>query len=168
MELAMNIADEIERLESLRANGTLSEEEFQQAKARALDSQPHQAISTGVPGEIQGIKDDTYCMIMHLSQLLHPAGGLGLVVPIVMWAMGKDESAKANRQGIHILNWIISLVVYGVVGFVLSFILIGFVVLMVLGVLAFVFPIIGGIKANQGEEWEYPLTIRFIDPGVGE
>ena len=25
-----------------------------------------------------------------------------------------------------------------------------------------VFPIIGGIKANSGELWEYPMTIKFI------
>jgi len=25
-----------------------------------------------------------------------------------------------------------------------------------------VFPIIGGMKANNGELWEYPLTIKFL------
>jgi uncharacterized protein len=34
--------------------------------------------------------------------------------------------------------------------------------LMVLAVLAIVFPIIGGIKANNGEFWDYPITIRFL------
>ncbi len=33
---------------------------------------------------------------------------------------------------------------------------------MVLGVLAVVFPIIAGIKANNGEVWKYPLSINFI------
>ena len=29
-------------------------------------------------------------------------------------------------------------------------------------ILNIVFPIIGGIKANDGELWEYPLTIKFL------
>jgi hypothetical protein len=33
---------------------------------------------------------------------------------------------------------------------------------MVLGILAVVFPIIGGIKANNGELWHYPMTINII------
>jgi uncharacterized protein len=34
--------------------------------------------------------------------------------------------------------------------------------LYALWVLNIVFPIIGGIKANGGELWEYPLTIKFL------
>jgi uncharacterized protein len=33
---------------------------------------------------------------------------------------------------------------------------------VILGVLSVIFPIIGGIKANQGEVWEYPLSFKFI------
>jgi phage shock protein PspC (stress-responsive transcriptional regulator) len=36
----MSLADEIERLQSLRQRGALSEEEFQRAKARLLDQPP--------------------------------------------------------------------------------------------------------------------------------
>ena len=60
------------------------------------------------------------------------------------------------------LHWIISLVIYGVAGFFLTMVLIGFIILPVLAVLALIFAIIGGIKANNGEVWDYPLTIRFV------
>ncbi|RZK21231.1 MAG: DUF4870 domain-containing protein, partial [Hymenobacter sp.] len=34
--------------------------------------------------------------------------------------------------------------------------------LMLLGLLALIFPIIGAIKANEGVLWNYPLTFRFF------
>jgi uncharacterized Tic20 family protein len=39
---------------------------------------------------------------------------------------------------------------------------IGFGLLMILGVLSIVFPVIAGIKANNGEVWRYPLSIRLF------
>jgi len=41
-------------------------------------------------------------------------------------------------------------------------ILVGFILIWVLGLLALIFPIIGAIKANDGEVWPYPLSIRFF------
>ena len=41
-------------------------------------------------------------------------------------------------------------------------IIIGIPILFVLGILAVVFPIIGAIKAYNGELWEYPMAIRFV------
>ena len=32
----------------------------------------------------------------------------------------------------------------------------------VLGLLAVVFPIVGGLKASSGEAWKYPLSISFL------
>jgi uncharacterized Tic20 family protein len=33
---------------------------------------------------------------------------------------------------------------------------------VILVVICIVFPIVGGIKANGGIEWQYPLSIRFF------
>jgi uncharacterized Tic20 family protein len=42
------------------------------------------------------------------------------------------------------------------------FVLIGFLLMLGWTVIAIVFPIIGAVKANNGELWEYPLTIKFL------
>ena len=103
-------------------------------------------------------------MLMHLSQLLIFAGGIGVAAPIVMWAISKDNSRTANRHGLVILNWYISALIYGVVSFILCFIVIGFPIAAVLAVLTVVFPIIGAMKCNEGTLWKYPLSIQFFDP----
>lgn len=110
-----------------------------------------------------GMNEKSFCMLLHLSQL---AGmvlpGAGLVLPIVMWATEKDNSPLIDEQGKVVLNWIISSLLYSFVSAFLCFFLVGIPLLAVLLVLIFVFPIIGGIKANEGIVWKYPLSISFF------
>lgn len=42
------------------------------------------------------------------------------------------------------------------------FVVIGFFLLMALGIAALILVIIAAIKASSGELYRYPLTIRFI------
>lgn len=83
-------------------------------------------------------------------------------MPIVMWATNKDRFPEVDRQGKVVLNWIISSVIYGAVCFILTFIFIGILLLIALGVCSLVFIIMGAIKANEGVVWPYPLSIKFF------
>lgn len=166
------LSDELERLQKLRDAGTLSEEEFHAAKQRLLQSPDPNPYTYAVPqgqpanavGRIHGLQERTWCMLMHLSQLLIFAGGIGVAAPIVMWAVSKDDSRAANRHGLVILNWYISALIYGLVSGALCFIVIGIFMLPVLAALTVIFPIIGAMKCNEGTLWKYPLSIQFFDP----
>ena len=102
-------------------------------------------------------------MFLHLSQLanvfLFP---VGIVVPIVLWQTQKDKMPGLDPHGKMVANWMISALIYSVVSVVLMFVLVGFLTILAVIVMSIVFPIIGGIKANNGELWEYPLTIKFL------
>lgn len=115
------------------------------------------------PTGLQTSEQKQMGMFVHLSQLLNlilpPAG---IIVPIVLWQMKKEETPALDAHGKMVVNWLISSVIYFAVSAVLSIILIGFLGLIALGIMSIVFPIIGGIKANNGELWEYPLTIKFL------
>jgi len=116
--------------------------------------------------DIAGMKTETYCMLLHLSQLLNFMSGgvpcLGIVAPIVLWAVSKDKNPQVDQHGKIVLNWIISFLIYGMVILPFCFILIGIPFLLTLVILIFVFPIIGAIKANEGVLWKYPLSIPFF------
>lgn len=86
----------------------------------------------------------------------------GLIAPIVIWQIKKNELPGIDAHGKNLINWMISMLIYSAIAFVLCFILIGIPILLVLGVLGVVFPIIAAIKANNGEIWPYPLTIHFL------
>lgn len=102
-------------------------------------------------------------MFLHLSQLaniiLFP---IGIVAPIVLWQTQKDKMPALDAHGKMATNFQISMTIYFFICFVLMFVLVGFLLLPILAIIGIVFPIIGGIKANNGEFWEYPLTIKFL------
>ena len=55
-----------------------------------------------------------------------------------------------------------SMLIYVAVSSVLVIVMIGFPLLGILGPIAIAFPVIAGIKANNGEVWKYPLSIPFL------
>ena len=102
-------------------------------------------------------------MFLHLSRLLDAfVFPIGAIVTIVLWQTQKDKTPALDAHGKMVTNWLISSVIYGVISFILMFVLIGFLTGLALWIMMIVFPIIGGIKANNGELWEYPLTIKFL------
>jgi hypothetical protein len=102
-------------------------------------------------------------MFLHLAGLLNAfAFPIGVVVSIVLWQTQKDKMPALDAHGKMATNWAISSLIYGVVSFVLMFVLIGFLTGLAVWLMMIVFPIIGGIKANNGEFWEYPMTIKFL------
>ena len=110
-----------------------------------------------------GMPLNTYCMLIHLSQLSSIViPGLGFILPIVMWVVNKDKSDTIDQHGKVTVNWLISLVIYYAICFILIFILIGVVAIWILALLNIVFAIIAALKANNGELWVYPLSIRFL------
>jgi uncharacterized Tic20 family protein len=115
------------------------------------------------PSYLQTPEQKQTGMFLHLSQLLNfivPFGGV--IAPIVIWQMKKDEIPALDAHGKMIVNWMLSGLIYSIVSFILAFVLIGFIGFIALAIMGVVFPIIGGIKANNGEFWEYPVTIKFL------
>ncbi|NQV35684.1 MAG: DUF4870 domain-containing protein [Phycisphaeraceae bacterium] len=98
-------------------------------------------------------------MVMHLAQLIP---GPGWLVPLILWLIKKDESPAIDAHGKVILNWVISEVIYLIVASLLFFVVIGVFIAPVIVILGLVFPIIGGLKAKDGELWPYPLSIQFL------
>lgn len=115
------------------------------------------------PSYLQTPEQKQTGMFLHLSQLLNfviPFGGI--IAPILIWQLKKDEMPTLDAHGKMVANWMISALIYGVVSSVLAIVLIGFLGLAALFVMGVAFPIVGALKANKGELWEYPLTIKFL------
>jgi len=123
----------------------------------SFDMQPMQPTSLQTPEQRQT------GMFLHLAQLanviLFP---VGIIVPIVIWQTQKDKVPGLDAHGKMVVNWMISSTIYAIVSIVLMFFIIGFLTIFAVGIMGIVFPIIGGIKANNGELWNYPLTIKFL------
>lgn len=102
-------------------------------------------------------------MVCHLSALagfIIPFGNI--IGPLIVWLIKKDESPFVDDQGKESLNFQISITIYCIVAAILILIIIGIFLLIGLGILALVLIIMAAVKANSGEKFRYPLTIRLI------
>ncbi len=160
----MNLADELRKLQELRQSGGLSEDEFARAKAAILNSaQTATPVPTPPTAETIEQRARQWAMFIHLSQLAGFLAPLaGLVIPILLWQIRKNELPGTDIHGKIVLNWILSEIVYFIGCVVLVFCLIGIPLLVALLVLGIIFPIIGALKANNGEAWPYPLSIEWL------
>ena len=113
-----------------------------------------------------------WSMVAHLSVL---AGLVGLMPfgALIIWLVYKDRS---RRVGFHALQalwyqiaWLVILVVGWFVTFILSFILIGLLLIPVM-LLASLVPFVHGCyaayKVNQGVDYRYPFIADRIDGGA--
>ena len=102
-------------------------------------------------------------MLLHLSVFLGyviPFGGL--IAPILIWQLKKEQFPDLDQHGKMVVNFIISMLIYSVVAFILTFVFIGIFVGLALMIMGVAFPIIGAIKANNGEFWKYPLILQLL------
>lgn len=115
------------------------------------------------PTSLQTQEQKQMGLFLHLSQLLNLVVPFaGIIVPIVLWQTQKDKMPALDAHGKMVVNWFISSFIYTVVSIPLMFILIGIPIFLALLVISIIFPIVAAVKANNGELWEYPLTIKFL------
>ncbi|KQU59897.1 DUF4870 domain-containing protein [Rossellomorea marisflavi] len=82
--------------------------------------------------------------------------------PLIIWLMKREDSEFVDFHGKEYLNFLISYTIYSIVASLLMLILIGFVLLPVVGILAFIFTILAAVKSYGGETYRIPTVIRFI------
>lgn len=102
-------------------------------------------------------------MLCHFSAFaffIFPFGNI--LGPLIIWLIKKDESQYIERNGKESLNFQISITLYVIISALLVLILIGFVLLLALLLLDFILVVVASIKANDGIEYKYPMTIQFI------
>ena len=78
------------------------------------------------------------------------------------WASQKHNVIVVDPHGKVVANWIVSSIIYFAVSVLLIFVLIGIPLVLLLCFVGVIFPIIGGIKASDGQVWKYPLSITFF------
>ena len=98
-----------------------------------------------------------WAMLGQLSGII-----LGYVGSLIIMLVFGPRSAFVKKESTEALNFQITVTIAYVVSFILTFIIIGFVLFLAVWILNIVFCIIAGMKNNQGLEYRYPLTFRFV------
>ena len=105
-----------------------------------------------------------WAMFCHLSALVGYVFPFGnIIAPLIIWVLKKDEFPLVNDQGKEAINFQISMTIYIIAAIILIILVIGIPLLILLGLFDLLMIIIASIKANEGTEYRYPLTIRFLN-----
>lgn len=128
------------------------------------------------PAPLRPEEERTFATLIHLSGLLWLLGFPGVVGVLLIWLLKRDQSAFVDVHGKEALNFQISLILYGIaiggvalIGFFLTVVLVGFVLLIpamiasvALLILQIVTSILAAMEANRGAYYRYPLTLRLV------
>lgn len=114
-------------------------------------------------------EERSMAVLAHLSMIiasLLSAGTLAIVGPLVMWLIYKDRSPFVRQAAAGAFNFSIWTAVATWISIILMITIVGAVVGVPLWifvvVVSIVFPIIGAVRANRGEAYDYPLTPSIL------
>jgi uncharacterized Tic20 family protein len=103
-----------------------------------------------------------YVHLAALAGLVVPGGNL--IGPLIVWMMKKDEMPFVDRHGKEEVNFQINILIVALLTLPIVLITFGIAIFlpMAVGILGAVMPIVAGMKANNGEEYQYPYIVRLI------
>jgi len=105
----------------------------------------------------------TWNMLCHLSALagfILPFGNI--LGPLIVWQLKKNEIPSVELHGKDSLNFQITVTLAILICIPLMFLLIGFVLAPLIGIASLVFLVLAGIKANNGEPYSYPFSLKLV------
>ena len=103
-------------------------------------------------GQLSQSDERLWAMLSQIGAVL-----IGFIAPLIVLLVQGDKSPFVRAHAVESLNFQISLLI---VGIPLTIITCG--IGAIIFVVGWVFEIIAGIKANNGEEYRYPVNIRMV------
>ncbi len=127
------------------------------------------ALSSAIPPASSAASDTTtWAMAAHLTALASLFVGFPFIGPLIVY-LAKKDNPFVRRHAAEALNFNLSIMLYtvvlAIVTVVLMFVLVGFLLIPLFIVLLaawIIFVIVAAVAASRGEEYRYPLTIRFV------
>jgi uncharacterized protein len=101
--------------------------------------------------------EKTYSTLMHVGGIL-----FGFIPSLVVYLMFKDRGPFIRQHSQTALNFQLTMTIAAIASYILMLVLIGFITIFAVAIVVVVFSIIAAMKANQGEVYTYPLSIKFF------
>ena len=117
------------------------------------------------PASVSPSEERTMGMLAHaipLVAMVVSAGTLGFVASLILYLIYKDKGPFVRENAANSLNLQITTGIVLLVSIPLMLVLIGFITFAAAIVVAFVLHLIGALKANRGEWWRPPMTLRLV------
>ncbi len=128
--------------------------------------QPYGEAPTGLTQE-----EKTWALASHIGTLVSAWFAFGFLAPLLVMLL-KGNSPFVRRHAVESLNFQISLLIYSlagtVIGIVIAILTVGIALIVIIPLVAIlalvvlILIIVATIRAANGEDYRYPLTLRFI------
>jgi uncharacterized protein len=96
------------------------------------------------------------------AMAVHIAGIFFWFVPSLIVYFATTNNPWLKEQARNALNFQLTMLIAFIIGIVLSFIGIGFLIIWAVEIVVIVFSIIAALKANGGDTYKYPLTVDLV------
>jgi uncharacterized protein len=106
--------------------------------------------------------DRNWAVAAHLSGFVAAYIALGFLGPLIVMITEGSRRPFVRRHAVEALNFNLSILLWFAISAVLVLVLIGLVMLVAVGILYLVATILGAMAASRGEDFRYPMTIRFV------
>ena len=104
----------------------------------------------------------TVSHVVPMVAMVLSAGFLGFIASLILYLAYKDRGPFVRQAAANSLNIQITTGIILLISLPLMLLLVGFVTFGLAIVAAFVLHLIAALKANQGEWYSPPFTIRFV------
>ncbi|MEU4422832.1 DUF4870 domain-containing protein [Actinoplanes sp. NPDC024001] len=90
------------------------------------------------------------------------SGTAGWIAPLVTFLARGDRSPAVRAEAVQALNFQILWAIVTLAGYAAVCILIGWLVVGVAWLIAWIVPVVAAVRAMNGEPFRYPMTAGFI------
>jgi|AntRauTorckE6833_2_1112554.scaffolds.fasta_scaffold06809_4 uncharacterized Tic20 family protein len=120
-----------------------------------MESPPNLPTSPQPPPLRASSDENLIIVFCHISLIL----GLGIILPLIIWLIKKDESPRISWHAKEALNFHISTLIYSAICAITC---IGAPLIIVIAIGSLILSIIAAVKVSDEIPYEYPLTLRLI------
>jgi uncharacterized Tic20 family protein len=117
------------------------------------------------PGGTSSPDDKTWILIAHFGGAAGAfigAGCSGWIAPLIALLARGNQSPVVRAEAIKALNFQIVWSVVAFIGWATACIAIGFVIAPIAMLIAIIFGVIAGVKANNNEPYDYPMSVSIV------
>lgn len=120
-------------------------------------NQPPQYPAYAAPQPMSPADEKLWATLVHVGGIF-----FGFLPALIGYLVLKDRGPFVRAQTGTALNFQLTMLIAEVAGYILMLVFVGFLIVPAVYVIRIVFSIIAAVRANRGEWYTYPLSIRFV------
>ncbi|HVU53770.1 MAG TPA: DUF4870 domain-containing protein [Puia sp.] len=97
-----------------------------------------------------------------LAHILAIVPGIGILGPLIIYLVKKDESPFVRDNARESLNFQLTIILLYIISGILVLIFIGLFLIWIVGILNTILVIVASVRALEGQVYRYPISLRLI------